>query len=403
VRSLRWRRAEAIERIRADVWRVLSEASRSDDDIVLMASALLQMPAGDVRTLAQLQFVLSEPVGRVLEDMPQLMRRLTTTTVRETEAAADRVRGPVRWAETFPARAVSGLPHLYVTAPARRAFETPENELLVFVLEAIVQAGRATGWHESARRGPGDDLRRRVDVAVRWRQARALIDIAAVEPSPRHLSRVRAGRAARRYANVIEACDLYLAFLKRLDRDAIRDAIENRALLVASDDALLEIECLFSVIDALTQSGWSAPQPRLLSGGLVFASRRGGRSLLLHYQRAPAGLTAGSRYGRVQREHAIPVGQLRPDFTLTTVGVQGTRRVVFEVKGGERRTVAHSARAALVDLLAYRQAFSDGLAGQAGAYGVGIAWGAELSPAPFSEVLLCSPDTIGQAVAALDI
>ncbi|MEQ8832821.1 MAG: hypothetical protein RJQ01_09435 [Microcella sp.] len=403
MRSKAWIRSEAIQRLRADVWRVLSEASRTDDDVALAASALLQMPASDVRTLAQLQFVLSEPVGRLLDDMPRLMRRLTTTTVQETEAAADRVRGPVRWVETFSARAVSGLPHMYVTAPARRAFHTPENELLAFTLDAILDAGRATQWHVSTRQGAGAQVRQRVSDASRWRHARPLADISGLEPSPRRLSRVRTGRASKRYASVVETCDLYLALLKRLDREAIRQAIEDHALVVASNDALLEIECLFALIDGLVEVGWKRPRPRLLRNALLFESRMGDRRLTLHYQSAPQDLTAGSRYRSVQDAHGIPVGQLRPDFVLTTSDSQGVRRIVVEVKGGPKRRISDSARAALSDLLAYRRAFGPALGPQGAPYGLGIAWGEQLEPSDQSEILLCSPDTVGRALALLDI
>src|SRR5690349_596101 len=135
------------------------------------------MRSSEVRELSQLQFVLSDEVARLLAQMPFLIRRLTTTTVHETEASAERVRGPIRWSETFATRAAAGLPHLYVTAPARRAFQTPENELLVFALEAIARFGRATGWAKSTSAGVGSEVRDRTNNAVRWRQARALLDV----------------------------------------------------------------------------------------------------------------------------------------------------------------------------------------------------------------------------------
>jgi hypothetical protein len=69
---------------------------------------------------------------------------------------------------------------------------------------------------------------------------------------------------------------------------------------------------------------------------------------------------------------------------------------MLEVKGLER-SVARSARAAARDLLAYRRAFEATLAGQATAYGIGIAWGRHVVPA-LGEIILCSPDTIGEAL-----
>jgi hypothetical protein len=76
--------------------------------------------------------------------------------------------------------------------------------------------------------------------------------------------------------------------------------------------------------------------------------------------------------------------------------------VVVEAKLGITRSVEDSARAALQDLLGYRRAFDEVLAQQDGPYGLGLAWGADLA-ASEDEILLCSPDQIGQALALLDL
>lgn len=72
----------------------------------------------------------------------------------------------------------------------------------------------------------------------------------------------------------------------------------------------------------------------------------------------------------------------------------------MEVKGVER-PVEQSARAALLDLLAYRRAFDHVLGQQASVYGLGVAWGAAMQPSVAEEVALCTPDTIPQALAIL--
>ena len=70
------------------------------------------------------------------------------------------------------------------------------------------------------------------------------------------------------------------------------------------------------------------------------------------------------------------------------------------VKGLERK-VEYSARAAALDLLGYRRAFSPALANQAEPYGLGYVWGSDLTPAIDSEVTLCTPDTLSEALTAL--
>ena len=57
MKTLTWDRREVIAGLRQDIWRYLTEAARNDDDVVLFAAALLQMPPAEVRSLAQLQFI----------------------------------------------------------------------------------------------------------------------------------------------------------------------------------------------------------------------------------------------------------------------------------------------------------------------------------------------------------
>lgn len=390
-----------IESLATDIWRHLTQTARTDEELALEASRLLQMPASDVRTLAQLHFVLSDEVGSLLAQMPALVRRLSTTTVFEREQSAERVRGYIRWAETFSARAAAGLPHLYVTSPTRRAFDTPENELLVFALDAVARFGRMTGWERSTSAGAGETVRERVNQATRWGRARALTDIPIRPPTDTVVARVRASRRRRAYSSVLGAIDAYRELIARLNRDAIRSAIEEHALVTRRNAVLLELLAVFRTIGSLTELGWRGRESSLLRGGRIFSAARDGQRLELYYQQTPAELSRGSRYREIQRAHRFSrSGPLRPDLVVRLSSADGeTRWIVFEVKG-VKRAVAKSARAAILDLLAYRRAFEPALAGQSGAYGIGVAWGAELRPAADGEILLCSPDRLSEALAA---
>jgi hypothetical protein len=402
VKNLEWSRSDAIARLRRDVWRYVTTASVTDDDIPLMAGALLQMPADQVRYLAQLQFILSEAVGRLLHEMPTLIRRLTTTTETEVEASAERIRGPIRWGETYARRGASGRSMVFVTAPTRRAFDTPENLVLAFALRAIADFGARTGWHTLAVAGPAQEVRRRVSEATRWRQSRSLASLDPAPPPPTVLSRVRGGRHRRRYQAALDVVDLYGRFIARLDRWALRNAVERRALLASRDDVLLELECVFDTIRALRDQGWQAPPDALLRPPLVFCGRRADDEVELFYQHAPLALRKGSRYGAIQRVHDFPgAGVHRPDLVLRLRQGAATRWLLFEVKGGTGRGVADYARDAARDLLAYRRDFDSALAGQAAPYGIGYAWGAELRPSADSEIALCTPDTLPDALELL--
>jgi hypothetical protein len=326
VRNLTWNRDEVIVRLRRDIWRYITAASQTEEEVLLFAAALLQMRPSDVRYLAQLQFILSDEVGRLLGRMPFLIRRLTTSSSTETEIAAERIRGPIRWGETFAQRAATGTPHVFVTAPTKRAFDTPENRILSFALHAIGEFGRRTGWHTSTKPGPAQEIRQRVDEAVRWRQARALIDLAFSPPTSTTISRVRASRNRRRYQDALDVVDLYLRFIARLDRSAIRDAVERHALITSRDSVLLELHCAFDTMRALRRLGWAASDDRLLRPPLIFEGTRSDTRVELYFQHAPDDLRAGSRYRDIQKAHHFSTASgLIPDLVIKRTGRRSTR------------------------------------------------------------------------------
>lgn len=203
-----WNRDATVAAIRGDVWRYVTQAA-SGSDIELEASHLLQMRPAEVRRLAAIQFLLSEPVSRLIDQMPSLIRRLATTTEAEEEWSASRVRGPINWGLTLGARASTGLPHMYVTSPARRAFQTPENEALVFALDAIRSVGRSTGWHRSKSDDVGSRIKATVDSVERWLRVRSLTEIERRSPTPRSLRRVQSGRSRRRYQPALDVIAAY--------------------------------------------------------------------------------------------------------------------------------------------------------------------------------------------------
>jgi hypothetical protein len=368
----------------------------------LEAAALLQMPPSELLTLAQAHFILSSDVLRLLAGMSGLMRRLATTTVDEEERSADRIRGPIQWGPTLAAQTATGVRHIYVTAPARRAYDTPENQVLVAALSAIVEVGRRTGWDRLGEKHLAGEVRRRLDEAQQWLSSRALSGIIPIPPSPRTLNRVSTGRARQRYQHAVDVVRRHQTMVRRLDPVAIRSAVERHALVTSNDDVLFELLCGFAMERALRRDGWTVSAPGLLPARCFLTAQRNGARLDIFYQRSPPALGKGAVYDRVQRDHKFPtVSRLRPDFVVRVNGTEEDRWIVVEVKGGPKRDVKDSARAALLDLLAYRHNYHAQITGSSGAYGLGIAWGAQLDPVATSEVLLCSSDRIGLALQLL--
>jgi hypothetical protein len=401
MRSESWDRAAVIETVADDVWRFVTQAARQERDVLLEAAALLQMEPHEVRTLAQIQFIASAEVGRLLDQMPLLIRQLRTTTGSETEMSAERVRGAIQWGATLSGRLATGLPHLYVTAPAVRAFDTPENQVLVAALEAIRSSGRKTGWHRSASPDVGALVRDRVVAAERWLRSRMLSSLPRALITPHTIARVRASRSRRRYQAALDVVGLHTKFVRHLNRDALRDAVQDNALVTSADDVLLELVAGFAIERALRSLGWRVVRPGLVRGGLFLRATRTETKLDLYYQHTPPALSAGSIYAEIQRHHAFKGrGALIPDYVARVSSGGGSRWLMFEVKG-VHRPVSDSARAAVQDLLAYRRAFERALDSGPVPYGIGIAWGASLAPSTDVEITLCTPDTLEPALGAV--
>ncbi len=132
-----WDRSARIGEVRDRIWSYLSPASSFADPGSLVAGLLLQWPEAEASRLGELQFLLCEETGNFLDGLPQLMRKLATASDHEEELSTQRIRGQVDWSRTLALRSTAGASDLYATAPPRRVYQTPENELLVHVLDAI--------------------------------------------------------------------------------------------------------------------------------------------------------------------------------------------------------------------------------------------------------------------------
>ena len=177
------------------------------------------MPPEAIRELAEIQFLTSDAVRRLLEELPLLMRHLATTAVAVEDYEPEQVVGSPRWAKTVAYRAVTGLDHVFVTAPAQRSHDTAENRLLKFLLEEITAIGSRMRWYRAQGGAQAEEVRRRTDQARRWTLARSLASVASREPSAREVRRVQSGRRAHRYSTALATYAIHRAWIGRGDAE----------------------------------------------------------------------------------------------------------------------------------------------------------------------------------------
>ncbi|WP_406631367.1 hypothetical protein [Amycolatopsis sp. WGS_07] len=401
--DLDWNRKALVGQIRDRIWSYVSPASRFEVPGLLTAAALLGWPEHQVKRLGELHFLLCREVQDFMTSLPLLARRLTTSSAQNEQISHERLHGPVRWDRTLTGRAASGSQHSYVTAPAERVYQTPENELLVHVLDGVVNAAKLRDWATSkSREEPAKLVRKHLNDAQHWQQNRMLRDIDRVAPSPRSLARIRAGRTSERYTPVLRAYEKLVSFVETPEREAIQAAIEGAGLVTALDSILFELATTFRVIDALNSHGWNV-QPLYLFKGRVHTDGQqpDGRKIDVWYQSLPPDVHSPSKYKEILTKHGFSQQpDLRPDLWLRWTDRGGrTRWLLVECKLSQSKGVQTAARHALSELIGYREAFRTTLATSEPPYGLGVAWGAGLEPQLDSDVALCTPDMLDKAMA----
>ncbi|MFQ5422114.1 MAG: hypothetical protein ACE5EY_17335, partial [Anaerolineae bacterium] len=179
----------------------------------------------------------------ITETLPLLLRQLQRTTQRERVAFQGQVRGRVDWPATTKARAQNDAnPALFVCRPPHRQHNTPENQLLKFLLDAIAQQMMqidpvmltAVRWTSAGASAPDwlaqriDDMRYQMRVAqnhVRLRQVETPDKI-----TPRHLIKARASKTEL-YGQVADLVMRYQQVVERADWTAVRPILAHTILL----------------------------------------------------------------------------------------------------------------------------------------------------------------------------
>ena len=171
--------------------------------------ALVGVPRRTARQVIGAATAGSDEAVVLLRQMPSLIRNLSISTISVPERCVGEIRGPVLWSETVSARASSaGDPGVFVCSTVSRAHDTPENQLLVAALQAIVRGGRdVERFHpedeeEAAEAQLLVDARRHADLAERYLDHRTLIDVRSARSTRRAARRVRHDPRRRSYRPV---------------------------------------------------------------------------------------------------------------------------------------------------------------------------------------------------------
>jgi hypothetical protein len=298
-------------------------------------------PAGDIKELLNLeerdlQWVISvhlcldEAVLRFGEQLREGLRNPITSSIRPPEVSQS-VRGPIDWSATVARRALeAGNPALFVVRPARRIFDTPENQALAWLiarLQAAVQqaapaaedAGEdeeAAGWYQRIERLSVQlQLARR----VQW-----LRGVPAELPTPQTLKRLKAARSAF-YAEVIPAAIESILRLRTPSEQELTDVLCRRYFRPKETWRLFEVAIALRLAREFAGKSLEPRKTRLLVGaGRAAYARYGladGGEVALMYQAWPRSSGESLRAGTASR-HGFKPGTSRPDLFIVRTGAE---------------------------------------------------------------------------------
>jgi hypothetical protein len=264
-----------------ELWDLL----RRPFNVVEAVDAVLGLSPNVVRQLTGAMLATCEEAEDLLARTPRTIRSLSIAMSNQPEECRGGLRGPVLWSETLSARSSSpGRHDVYVCAAPARAYDIPENRVLVAALVAVRDAGRSVDTI-SARSYDDTTLRRaRYNGmrAIRFLEHRALANVARHRPSPRELRRARSGNRRSTYT---PALTMLARAADPLDAEDILPFCDRRTRA--------QHAVLVAMVRGLERRGFAAEKFRAVAGTLQSGllryhhpRRRGDRS-------RPSGILAG--------------------------------------------------------------------------------------------------------------
>lgn len=348
-------RAALLADLRALLAAFLSPSAAEREDPLGDVSALLDLEPADLERVTCVHVLLQPTIQRLLADLDHDLRRPQTSSVRPRETA-HAIRGPVDWPATHALRAAGGSNRTaYVVRPARRAFDTPENRALAWLLAQLEEAAAAAlGRHTTADGWLG---RVRVAQATLWqaRRVRWLRSVPPARPDAAVLARLAVARS-RFYRRVGRAARMVQRWREQPSGQDLVALLCERWFEPARDAELFEVAVALRVATAFAAVSPGPRRMRLLVGGKTPAAAFArydlpdGDTISLWYQHWPPRSGASAHTDALER-HGMHARPTRPDLIVERTGTQRDA-VVIELKASRSRS--YLARG-LSQLLGYLQ------------------------------------------------
>jgi hypothetical protein len=325
---------------------------------------------GDEKLVRYVYYLIQPAVSAfVKNDLQELLRSITRDTILRRFTVHGAVRGKIDWPATLRIRAGgSADPSTFVVRRAHRSADRPENQLLKFLLDTVLQM-------------LADVERLGGTTTSQFAEMRELVRIALKHPFlryvtlPKHPTVLMRQRATRHrnvhYSTVVELAEQAAAVRQR-KWAAVLPLLRQGWLSPLSNNDLFELYALVLTIEVLRQElGFED----LLDWGVIRRGRRhvarlrrsDGAETKVFFDQSPITiLNASSEYMSIVKSYdgVNGIGR-RPDMMLLSTNVTGMeRRLLLEIK---RTDDDEYTRSSIYKVLGYLRDFSgtwSGLEGQ---------------------------------------
>jgi hypothetical protein len=397
-------RAVMLSEIQSLLPAFLSSAAVERDGPVNAAVELLGLPESELRRVLAVHLMLSTPVRELVAELATGVRRPLIASVRPRVAGRTITSG-IDWAATARHRATSSpMGDIWVTRPANRIFDIPENRALAWVLRmleergtmAVPPTGKAPGaW--------GDEIRAMTARVHRARRVAWLEGVPSTWPGDEAYLRLNADRMGFYRTRVANAARYLRRVLTAPSSDDIVRALSERYFEPQLDWKLFELAVLMRITQELAELGRRLGPTRLFHDGRGRPFARFGisptREIRLWYQMWPTG-TRPSELDDAIGYYQLPSGGNRPDIVVEIVEAgKSIRAIVLELKASASSSYLSSGFSQLLGYLRDRPGL---LKEAASGWLVAPASAAYASKIPDGRALwIVSADDVSSAVKAL--
>lgn len=303
----------------------------------------------DLLRLSQMHFLLSDDAKELVNEIaPEILNRLSKTSVHQVETSHGVFKGRVHWGRTYTTRATrGGDPSLFVSMTKSAQFDLPENRLLLYMLRQISLTARKVSkedWDEEKfdldddeKLRWGDEVNRIAAKSQQLLRNPYISQIGQVQQVTDQLLEQAENTRGQGYTRLAEIATTYLMSME--EPLLFLQEKSQSVLEPLSKDTLFELAVLFKVIEAAIQNGWKEKHVRLIGGETDCMTEMGknGVDLRVYYQGLPSEFDQMSIYRKLMVRHGLSDRSRRPDIVLEWKDGETKSYCIIEVKRSSKR------------------------------------------------------------------